>query len=78
MNAVRARIENGVVVLDEPLDLPDGDPGDNDVDALAEMPDIALDIEAAWREEARHRSEELRSGAVSPVPWEEVERRFNK
>jgi hypothetical protein len=82
MNAVRAHIKNGAVVLDEPLDLPDGAPVtvsvSNDVDALAEIPDIAPDIEAAWLEEARHRSADLRSGAVSPIPWEEVERRFNK
>ena len=30
--------------------------------------------EAAWSSEARRRLEEVRSGAVKPVPWEEAER----
>ena len=30
--------------------------------------------DAAWSLEARRRLEEIRSGAVKPVPWEEAER----
>jgi hypothetical protein len=41
MTAIRAHIKNGAVVLDEPLDLPDGTPVtvnvSNDVDAFSEM-----------------------------------------
>ena len=29
---------------------------------------------AAWSSEAKRRLEEVRSGAVKPVPWEEAER----
>ena len=32
--------------------------------------------DAAWSSEARRRLEEVRSGAVKPVPWEEAERRI--
>ncbi len=31
---------------------------------------------AAWSAEAKRRLEEVRSGAVKPVPWEEAERRI--
>lgn len=30
--------------------------------------------QAAWSSEAKRRLEEVRSGAVRPVPWEEAER----
>ncbi len=32
-------------------------------------------IDESWRDLIRRRSEELRSGAVKGVPWEEVKRR---
>jgi hypothetical protein len=76
MTAVRAHVQNGAVVLDEPLDLPDGTPVtvnvSNDADS-SRSPDVDPEIDAAWRAEARHRSAELASGAVTPVPWEEVD-----
>ena len=76
MTALRAHAENGHVVLDEPLDVPDGTPltvnVSSDMDASAAV--IDPEIDAAWRAEARRRSEELRSGAVAPIPWEEVDR----
>lgn len=31
-------------------------------------------LDESWREVIRRRSEELRSGAVTPVPWPEVKR----
>lgn len=31
-------------------------------------------VEEAWSSEAKRRLEEVRSGAVKPVPWEEAER----
>ena len=31
-------------------------------------------FDESWREVIRRRSSELRSGAVTPVPWEEVKR----
>jgi putative addiction module component (TIGR02574 family) len=33
---------------------------------------VEEDAEAAWQEEIRRRVEDLRSGKVTPVPWEEV------
>lgn len=55
MTMVRAHIQNGAVVLDEPLNLPDGTPVtvsvSNDVDALADMdPDERAKLEAAIEE----------------------------
>jgi putative addiction module component (TIGR02574 family) len=32
--------------------------------------------DAAWSAEAKRRFEEVRSGAVKPVPWEEAERQI--
>jgi putative addiction module component (TIGR02574 family) len=34
------------------------------------------DADAAWSVEARRRLDEVRSGAVKPVPWEEAEKRI--
>jgi putative addiction module component (TIGR02574 family) len=33
-------------------------------------------VEEAWSAEARRRLEEVRSGAVKPVPWEEAEKQI--
>ena len=33
-------------------------------------------VEEAWSTEARRRLEEVRSGAVKPVPWEEAEKQI--
>ena len=32
--------------------------------------------DAAWSAEAKHRIDEVRSGAVKPVPWEEAEKQI--
>jgi putative addiction module component (TIGR02574 family) len=37
---------------------------------------IEPEIDAAWREEARRRSAQLRSGEVTGIPWEEVRRQI--
>jgi hypothetical protein len=55
MTTVRAHVQNGTVVLDEPLNLPDGTPVtvsvSNDVDALADMdPDERAKLEASIEE----------------------------
>ncbi len=34
------------------------------------------DVEAAWGEEIRRRIEEVESGAVKPVPWDEARRQI--
>jgi len=33
-------------------------------------------VDAAWSAEAKRRLEEVRSGAVKPVPWEEAEKQI--
>lgn len=70
MNALRAHVENGRLIVDDPVDLPDGTvvrvvpiSGDAEVDR---------NVDAAWREEARRRSARLRSGEASATPWEEA------
>jgi hypothetical protein len=55
MTALKAHVENGRVVLDEPMDLPDGTPltvnVSNDVDAFAGMdPEERAALEAAIEE----------------------------
>jgi putative addiction module component (TIGR02574 family) len=37
---------------------------------------IDPEIDAAWREEARRRSAQLRSGEVKGIPWEEARRQI--
>ena len=36
------------------------------------------DTQAAWCDEIARRLEELRSGAVTPIPWAEVRRRLRR
>jgi putative addiction module component (TIGR02574 family) len=45
---------------------------------LESIDTIDPEIDAAWRAEARRRAAELRSGAVAPIPWEEVDRQLSK
>jgi putative addiction module component (TIGR02574 family) len=35
-------------------------------------PSVDENVEAAWQDEIRRRVEELRSGKVKTIPWEEV------
>ncbi|MGH9361414.1 MAG: addiction module protein, partial [Thermoanaerobaculia bacterium] len=60
-------------VLDHALELPEeerADLADRLLASLEEEPD--LEVEEAWRHEVARRLEELRSGAVKTIPWEEV------
>ena len=67
---------NAVKVLQEALSLPE--------DARVDLAEALLEsierepadegAEAAWSSEARRRLEEIRSGVVKPVRWEEAER----
>ena len=69
-------VPNAVKVLQEALSLPE--------DARVDLAEALLEsverepadegAEAAWSSEARRRLEEIRSGLVKPVPWEEAER----
>jgi putative addiction module component (TIGR02574 family) len=60
-------------VLDQALGLPEEDRAelaDRLLASLDEEPDP--EVEEAWRQEVARRLEELRSGAVKTIPWEEV------
>lgn len=67
---MKAHVENGQIVLDEPMDLPDGT-------RLRVVPDedeaMAPDIKAAWQAEVQRRKQRLEAGETSTQPWEEVE-----
>ncbi len=64
-------------VIDDALRLPESDREEVIVRLLASF-DSTAEQEAAddWNEEIRLRVEELRSGKVTPIPWEVVRRQF--
>ncbi|MGO9257821.1 MAG: addiction module protein [Bryobacteraceae bacterium] len=48
------------------------------IDSLISSLDQAVDAgaEEAWREEIQRRLEQIDSGAVAPIPWEDARRRL--
>jgi hypothetical protein len=48
------------------------------LDDNADDGDSPEEVEAAWLEETRRRVEEVRSGAVAPVPWAVARQRLLK
>ena len=62
-------------VFDAALALPEGERVEL-VEALiaSHRPADRPPFDESWREVIRRRSNELRSGQVTPVPWEEVKR----
>lgn len=63
-------------VLSAALTLPDGDRLELAEALIASLqPADQPPFDDSWREVVRRRSAELRSGAVTPVPWAEVKRR---
>jgi putative addiction module component (TIGR02574 family) len=46
-------------------------------DALIAASEPPEAVRAAWLAEAHRRTEELHSGKVTPIPWEEVKRRLH-
>ena len=48
------------------------------IDSLLESPDAQVDddAEASWRQEIYRRLQELDSGAVSLIPWNDAQRRL--
>jgi len=60
-------------LLDQALGLPEEDRAelaDRLLASLDEEPDP--EVEEAWRQEVARRLEELHSGAVTSIPWEEI------
>jgi putative addiction module component (TIGR02574 family) len=62
-------------LLEEALALPDQERLEF-VEALAAslQPEDRPPFDDSWREVIQRRSAELRSGAVTPIPWDEVKR----
>ena len=69
VRALKARVENGRIVIDEPTDLPEG----TVLDVVVAEPDDELSAE--WRAEIADRIESLRAGEAELIPWDEVEAR---
>lgn len=70
MTALRAHVENGRLIVDDPVDLPDGT-------VLHVLPvndgdDAERQADTAWREEARRRSARIRSGEATTTSWEKA------
>jgi putative addiction module component (TIGR02574 family) len=62
-------------ILNVAVTLPDGDRVELVEAILASLqPDDRPPFDESWREVILRRSEELRSGKVTPVPWSEVKR----
>jgi hypothetical protein len=70
MSAIRAHVENGRIIVDDPTDLPDGTV--LKLVPVNEGADVDEELDAAWREEIRRRSARIRSGEAKTTPWEEV------
>ena len=62
-------------LFDAALTLPDGDRVELVETLIASLqPDDQPPFDESWREVIQRRSSELRSGQVTPIPWEEVKR----
>jgi len=60
-------------ILEEALELPDSARADLAAALLESLDqDVDEDVEAAWSEEISRRIQEVESGAVKPIPWEEA------
>ena len=60
-------------ILEEALELPDSARADLAAALLESLDqDVDEDVEAAWSEEIARRIQEVESGAVKPIPWEEA------
>jgi len=68
---------NAKQLYDDALSLPDSDRAELAARLIETLdPEVDRDVEAAWAKEIEHRTEQLDSGAVSPVPWNEARRRL--
>jgi len=63
-------------LLSTVLELPDEDRLEFTEALIASLrPDDQPPFDASWREVIRRRSAELRSGVVTPIPWNEVKQK---
>lgn len=66
-------------LLAELIQLPEGDRGElasRLLESLEGNPDPDADADAAWADEIKARLEDIRSGRVTPVPWDEARRQI--
>jgi putative addiction module component (TIGR02574 family) len=71
---MNARVDQ---LLDEVLALPVDERSAVAVALLDSLEEADADtVSNAWREEVRRRRDQLRAGAVRPIPWVEVKQRF--
>jgi putative addiction module component (TIGR02574 family) len=59
-------------ILEEALELPDEARADLAAALLESLEPAGEDVETAWSEEIARRIQEVESGAVKPIPWEEA------
>lgn len=63
-------------LLEKALALPDNERAELAGNLIASLDTtVDADADAAWQEEVVRRAQEVRSGAVATVPWEEVQRK---
>jgi putative addiction module component (TIGR02574 family) len=64
-------------LLAELIQLPEGDRGELAARLLESLDgDPDPDADAAWADEIKARLEDVRSGRVTPVPWDEARRQI--
>jgi putative addiction module component (TIGR02574 family) len=64
-------------ILDQALQLSEADRGAVAARLLESLdPAGESDVERAWADEVRERLDEVRSGRVTPVPWDEARRQI--
>jgi putative addiction module component (TIGR02574 family) len=65
------------VVLEEALKLTAYERAEVAEQLIASLDDGSdADVEQAWQEEVQRRLQQVESGEVKPIPWEEVQRRL--
>jgi putative addiction module component (TIGR02574 family) len=65
------------ILLAEALHLPEAERGELAAKLIDSLdPDRDEDVEAAWSVEIQRRLDDLRTGRVRPVPWDEARRRI--
>jgi putative addiction module component (TIGR02574 family) len=63
-------------LLQKALSLPDAERAELAGNLIASLdPTIDPDTDAAWQEEIARRQQDIRSGKVKTVPWDEVQRK---
>ena len=70
MTPLRAHVENGRIIVDDPTDLADGTV--LHVVPIGDGEDAEREVDVAWRAEARRRAERIRPGEAETTPWSQA------